>query len=185
MALEKRKERRIKVNLPIRIACPGNIKVGGQTQNISRLGAYVEMDRRVPIGADVEIAIEIPVYTNNLSLSGKIKCQGNIFRCDLIREKEAKKYYGIGIFFTSFLQPIDREKLSQYIDFLILNEDKNIKEGVRRWRNKREVTKKAKQVQKRELSQEDFQETATTLLKQILNRLEEISRLLQSQNKIR
>jgi len=183
MAIEKRKERRIKVKLLIKIVCQKNIEIQGQTQNISRLGAYVETGRKIPVGSDVNITLEIPAYTKNLSLSGEVKCQSNIFRCDLIREIEANKYYGVGIFFTNFLQAIDREKLSRYIDFLILREDENIKEGMKRWRDKREVTKKSRQAQKTELSQENFQKTATTLLKQILTRLEEISRLLQPQNK--
>lgn len=185
MAIEKRKERRIKANLPIRMVCQKNLQVLGKTENISRLGAYVEIDKKIPVGSEADITLEIPVYIKNLSLSGEVKCQGNIFRCDLIREIESKKYYGIGIFFTNFLKEVDREKLSNYIDFLILKEDKTVREGIKHWRDKREINRKTRQTQKILLSPEDYQKETLALLKQILTRLEEISHQLESQNKIK
>jgi hypothetical protein len=185
MAIEKRKERRIKVNLPIKIVYQKDHVVTAQTENISRLGAYVETGKKIPLGIDIDITLEIPVYTKDPSLSGEVKCKGNIFRCNFIRETESNKYYGIGIFFTHFFNDADREKLSQYIDFLILTEDKNIKEGIKHWRDKRKIAKETRQAQKISLSQEDYQKETFALLKQILARLEEITRLLQSQNKIK
>jgi hypothetical protein len=182
MAIEKRKERRIKVNLPVRIVYQKNQEIITKTENVSRLGAYVEIDRKISVGSDVDIRLDIPVYTKNSSLCGEVKCQGNIFRCDLVREGESKKYYGIGIFFTNFPKEIDREKLSRYIDFLILKEDKEIKESIKHWRDKRDMAKKSRQTQEIKL-EEDFQKETAALLKQILARLEEISRLLQSQSK--
>jgi hypothetical protein len=185
MAIEKRKERRIKVSLPIKIIYKNNIKILGNTENISRLGAYVEVDKEIPAGMDVDINLEIPAYTEDLSLTGAVRCKGNIFRCNLTKESEPKKYYGIGVFFTNFLKQIDRDKLSRYIDFLILQEEKGVREGIRRLRDKRDKTQKTKQSSKIQLKQEDYQREALNLLEQILSRSEETLRLLQSHNKTR
>ncbi len=183
MGIEKRKERRIRVSLPIKIVYQRGEVLMAETENISRLGAYVEIEKKIPLGADIDIALQIPPYTKDPSLCGEVKCQGNIFRSSLAREIAAKKYYGIGIFFTRFAQEAEREKLSKYIDFLILNEDKVVKEGIRQWRDKRKAAKDTRKLERASLNQKDYQKETLALLNQILTRLEEISRLLQPQNK--
>lgn len=165
--------------MPIRIIYKKNIELIGRTENISRLGTYLEIDKEITPGTDIDITLEIPVYREGLSLSGKIRCKGNIFRCNLAREVGAKKYYGIGIFFTAFLKD-DREKLSKYIDFLITNEDKTVKEGIEHWKSKRKLAKMTKQTRETEAQQKEFQTEAIDLLNKILSRLEEIHRLIQS-----
>lgn len=182
---EKRKERRIKVNLPIRIIYRNNPQIIGTIGNISRLGAYAEIDKDIPVGEGIDITFQIPVYTKDVSLTGEVRCEGNIFRSNLAREFRSKKYYGMGIFFTNFMKQLDRDKLSKYIDSLVLKEDQDIQAGIKRWREKRAMDKKDKQTKKTQLNQEDYQAETTSLLNQILIRLEEISRLLQSQDKTR
>ena len=181
MVIEKRKERRIKVALPIKIIRQNNVEAVGTTENISRLGAYLKTDKEIPLGTDIDVILEIPVYTQDLSLGGTINCRGNIFRCKLTRESESKKYYGIGIFFTHFLKPIDREKLSKYIDFLILKDEQDIREGLKHWQGKRDAIKKTAGASKAKFEPEDHHLETVNLLQQILSRLEEISRLLQAQ----
>lgn len=189
MVIERRKERRIKVNLPIKIVYPAlsaterSCRVGkggiyrngfavvGRTENLSRIGTYVEIDRNIPVGTDIDMTLESP--------KGVISGKGNIFRCNLVREVGSRKYYGIGIFFTDFLKETDRDKLSEYIDSLIADEDRNIKKGLKRWRKKREISKVSNQ--SHPISQEGFQVEVLNLLKKILSRLEEIGRLLKSQ----
>lgn len=188
MGIEKRKERRIRVNLPIKIFYQKKQEIVGQTENISRLGTYVEVEQKIPLGADIEISLEIPAYVKNPSLCGEVKCEGNIFRCSLTREVAQKKYYGLGIFFIRFAQEAEKEKLSRYIDFLILNEDKAVKEGVRHWRDKRKAARYARQQEEKAAlakGEEDYQKQTLDLLNQILTRLAEISRLLGPQEKIR
>lgn len=180
--LEKRKERRVKVNLPIKIVYRNNPEVVARTENISGLGAYVEIDREISPGTQLDITLEVPVYTENLSLAGEVKCKGNIFRCNLVREFGSKRYYGIGIFFTDFLDETNKNKLFRYIDFLILKDGQDVKKGLKRWRDKRDMTKKAKQIQKLHANQEEFQAESLNLLRQILTRLDEISRQLKSQD---
>lgn len=182
MVVEKRKERRVKANLPIKIIYQNNPGVVGRTENISGLGTYVETDREISPGTELDIVLEIPVYTEDISLTGKVRCKGNIFRSNLVRESESRKYYGIGIFFTDFLNETDRDKLFGYIDFLILKEGEEVKKGIKRWRDKRDMTKKTKQIRQIQASQEEFQTESLNLLKQVLSRLEEISRMLKSQD---
>ncbi len=99
---EKRREHRLKANLPIRIISSNNTEILCSTENISRLGTYLEIDREVPAGENVDITLELPAYTQDLALAGELRCKGSVFRCNLIREFESTKFYGIGIFFTDF-----------------------------------------------------------------------------------
>lgn len=169
MAIEKRKGRRIRVSLPIKIAYQHNRSIIANTENISMLGTYIEIDRQIPLGTNLDISLNIPAYTKNLSLTGEARCQGNIFRCNPARESGAEKYYGIGIFFTNFLNEADKGKLSRYLDFLAAKEEKNIKEGAKHLQEKRKTAQAPSQTQ------------TFDLLKQILKRLDEISRFLKSQ----
>jgi len=178
--MEKRKERRIKVSLAVKIFYQG-LEVTGQTENISRLGAYVETGKEIPMGAELEMSLKIPSYTKEESLGGDIRCRGSVFRSSIIREEGIKKYYGLGIFFTDFLQKADRGKISKYIDFLILQETKGVKKGLRRWKEKREAAKKSTAQQ--EMSPDEYQAQTIALLRQISDRLEEIYRLVKSQGK--
>ena len=181
MVREKRKERRIKANLPVKMLYNDNIEVISRTENISLLGTYVEIDREIPVGTGLKVILDIPKYTPDLSESAEVSCKANVFRCNLAREIGSKKYYGVGIFFTDFLNEVDRDKLSKYIDFLVLNEDKNIREGLKQWKEKRNITRKTKQAKETQIKQEEFQTEALELLKQILVRLEEISLQIKSQ----
>jgi len=137
MVIERRRARRIKVNLPIRINYPRNPKICTQTENISILGTYVKVESQIPLGTKLDIIIEIPPYTEDFSLIGNVRCRGDVFRCDLVEEKNRQRLYGLGIFFFDFSDEQDRDKLSKYIDFLILKEKEDIKQALQRWRKKR------------------------------------------------
>ena len=137
MVTERRRERRLRVRIPIRISYPDNPPIYGQTENISRLGTYVEIEQEVFLGAKADVILDLPAYTNDSSLTGDVRCSADVFRCSLIKEVDLKKLYGLGIFFTDFFEQEDRNKLSKYIDFLILKEQENIKQAMQRWREKR------------------------------------------------
>lgn len=179
MAIEKRKEKRIRVNLPIKILCEDNLLVLGRTENLSRLGCYVIADKEIPAGKNIEISLEFPVYTQDLNLTGKLQCKGSVFRCGLLQETESQKYYGIGIFFTDFTGLTDREKLSKYIDYLLCEEGKGInKAAALRRREKKHISEATVQTLQVMTSQEEFQAEALKLLKQILSLLEEVKNRL-------
>ncbi len=177
MVSEKRKEHRIKTSLPIRINYKGS-EVSGTTGNISRLGAYAEIGRHIPVGQDIDIIIAIPDYAQDLSLTGQVRCKGNIFRSSVVRQVNSIKYYGTGIFFTKFSEDTDKGKLSNYIDFLLSQEGRGIKEGIKRWRNKRSAAKRITKAKGVKAGQDNLQAETLNLLKQVLALLEEIYRLL-------
>jgi len=137
MVIERRRARRLKVNLPIRIDYPGSPKIYSQTENISILGTYVRADHQIPLGTKLSITIEIPPYTDDLSLTGNVMCRGDVFRCDFVKEMDLKRFYGLGIFFVDFSDEKDKDKLSKYIDFLMLKEKEDIKKALRLWRKRR------------------------------------------------
>ncbi len=182
MATEKRKERRIKVNLPIKITYPGHPEINAETGNISLLGAYIETDEQIPLGTDADIVLQIPSCAGAAGLSGEVRCKGNIFRCHPIsrqgnglafhtakairREPETAAHFGTGIFFTGFSRRAERDKLSRYINFLIEQEGRNLRAGIKNLKKIRKA--KDKQPARVLLSQEDFQKETLGLLKQIL-----------------
>lgn len=180
MGIEKRKERRIKVELPIRLIWGKDRQLEARTQNISRLGTYIRAEDKITPGTDVEIALEIPASADNPALGGRLLCKGNIFRVNLLGNAEGKNLYGIGIFFTGFPDVKNKEKLSRYIDFLILAEDRSIKIGAKKWRDKREAAKMTRAARQPETAKPAAEQDTAALLKEILARLDEISRLLKS-----
>jgi len=173
---EKRKERRIKIVLPIKVIYQGS-ELSGFTGNISRLGTYAEVERELPIGSDVNVILEIPAYGQDASLGGKAKCRGNVFRSNFIQESKGKKNYGLGVFFTSFNEEADRQKLSRYIDYLVAREENEVKRDAKQWKEKREIKKTDRDL--REGHDAKFNNSdIILLLKQIANQLEEIRSLL-------
>ena len=180
---EKRREHRLKANLPIKIISANGTEILGSTGNISRLGTYLEVDKEIPAGENVDVTLELPAYSHDLSLAGEIRCKGNVFRCNLVREFESSKIYGIGVFFTDFDENQDKEKLSQFIDFLTIKEEQEIKDGLKRRREKEEAEKAIKHTDEFYIRQEQYQKETINLLKQIQVRLEDISRKLQADDK--
>lgn len=178
--LEKRKEHRIRVALPIRIGF-GEDRYTGQTDNISRLGAYAELERELAVGSEIEITLEIPRYTKDPSLIQAVRCKGNVFRSALIRQEGASRHYGAGIFFTGFESEADRERLSRYIDFLISQEEESVNEGLKAWREKRQTHRKKEPQEIEERA--DGKDETLALLREILERLEEIGRLLKDRSR--
>lgn len=176
MALEKRKERRLKVNLPIKISFPNNPEISSRTENISRLGAYIHTEKKIPVGKDVEVVLEIPSYKDKSPSGVEIKCKANVFRCTPLEEIPSGQYYGIGIFFTEFPKDADKDRLSKYVDYLISQEDEAVKKGMKRWQDKRAALKAKKHTERGSEIKE-----ALHILKQILSRLEEIKNSVESQ----
>lgn len=183
--VEKRKERRIKVRIPIRILNQKGQEILGNTENLSRLGTYIEADKDIPPGSEVDISLSIPKYKKDASLAGEVRCAGSVFRSGLIKETESKKHYGIGIFFVDFPKDSDRQKLSSYLDFLILREDKEIKESVQYWQEKRRFVQETRRSRKPEPEEQGSlsQSEVLSLLRHILDKVEEIHRLLQPESK--
>jgi len=175
-AMEQRKEHRIKVAVTVKILYQG-AEFSGLTGNISRLGAYIETEKNLPLGSEVDLILKVPAYADNASGGSEVRCKGGIFRSNLVREENGIKYYGLGVFFGSFKQEADRQRLSNYVAYLISREAKEIKQGAQEWRQKRKMRK----IEKSSLENREPELTETNvaaLLKKILERLEEIRILL-------
>ncbi|MDD5348461.1 MAG: PilZ domain-containing protein [Candidatus Omnitrophica bacterium] len=179
---EKRKEHRFRALLPMRIV-HGNKEIVATTENISRLGTYVEVNRELHPGATVDLVIMLPASAKDPSLTGEIRCKGNVFRCAQIRESVTGKYYGVGIFFTVFAEDRDRDKLSRYIDYLTEREEEDIREGVRRRREKEAAEKASRSGGPSDKKQEEFQKESLRLLHHIASQLQEIQLQLAAERK--
>mgnify|MGYP001766009565 CR=1 FL=1 len=166
---EKRKEHRFHANLPIRIM-HGTTELLSSTENISRLGTYAEFAREIPVGEDLDVTLVVPPYTKDPAVTGEIRCKGSVFRSTLLRESPSSRSWGSVIVFTAFAETPDKDKLSAFIDFLTLQEEQEIKEGLRRRREKDQLRHQHQE----NARQEDFQREALKLLRQISEKLERL-----------
>ena len=169
---EKRKEHRLKANIPIRISGGSGRELRGRTGNISRLGTYVESPEDLPAGQTVDMVLEIPAYTRDTSLTGEVRCEGTVFRSSPVRSAAGGQSYGLGIFFTDFAGLRDKEKVSLFVDHLIVMEEKEIKEGLKHRKEKELAHREAADKKSLLARQDEFQKEALGLLQQISSRLE-------------
>lgn len=180
---EKRKEHRLKANMPIQVSCGPGKELRGRTENISRLGTYVELSQEIPAGQTVDIILELPAYTQDNSLTGEVRCEGTVFRSNPVRTADGKQWYGLGIFFTDFAGLRDKEKVSAFVDHLIITEEQEIKEGLKRRKEKETAHLGAAEKKDLIARQDEFQKEALDLLKQISSRLEALARGLRARKK--
>jgi hypothetical protein len=175
---EKRKEHRLKANIPVKLSFGNNDELVARTENISRLGTYVELPREVPAGKNIVITLELPAYTQDASLIGDVSCSGTVFRSNRVRLIDGSERWGTGIFFTDFQSLSDRQKVSFYVDHLIAKEEEEIKEGLKRRKAKETAHLSARQIEGAGRKQEAFQKEALGLLHDISSRLDAIERKL-------
>jgi hypothetical protein len=180
---EKRKEHRLRANLAIKLGWGLEKELLARTENISRLGTYVELPKEIPAGQTVGITLELPAYTQDPSLIGDVSCKGTVFRASPVREIEGQRWYGMGIFFTDFDDAADKQKVSAFVDHLIAREEQEVKEGLRRRKEKGAAYLDAKQKKGMDARQDEFQKEALGLLQQISSRLDAIERQLNSRKK--
>jgi hypothetical protein len=100
-----------------------------------------------------------------------------------VRETDGKQWYGMGIFFTDFTDPEDKQKVSSFVDHLIAREEQEVKEGLKRRKEKGAAYLDAKQKKGLAARQDEFQKEALGLLQQISSRLDAIERQLKSGKK--
>jgi len=171
--IEKRKERRIGVRLPVRISYRGS-QIAGETENISRLGAYIETSRNIPLGAELTITLSLSADAAGPKPSAEINCLASVFRSGLIRQEGENKYYGLGVFFTSFPQQSDRDELSSYMDLLTLREEQHLREGLKQLKERRASSEKIQAAWQADCAK------CLAALKQILAKLQKLYSLAQA-----
>ena len=98
-----------------------------------------------------------------------------MFRCDLREGAGVEPFYGIGIFFTSFYSREEKERLSKYVDFLIVKEEGDAREGFKKWKEK-----KLGGDSRRRLEYEKMLAEMNEMLKKALVKLEKIEKAVQS-----
>jgi hypothetical protein len=179
---DKRKEHRFRATVPLRVQY-GKREFLSTTENISRLGTYAEFNKEIAAGETVDVTLTIPSYTQDTFQTGEVRCKGSVFRSTFLRESAGGKYYGIGIFFTVFAQDGDRQKLSQFIDYLTVKEEQDVKEGLRRRREKEETEKIARHSEELHSKETEFQKESLRLLRHISSQLEELQRTMQAEHK--
>ena len=155
----------------------------GRTDNISRLGAFVELNKQIPAGEAVGLTLELPAYTQDISVTGGVSCSGTVFRSSPLRERDGVQLYGLGIFFTDFASSRDKEKVSAFVDHLILTEEQDIKEGLKRRKEKELAHQEAADKKSSIARQDEFQKEALGLLRQISTRLEALAHEFRSRKK--
>lgn len=133
MNAERRSRKRVDVALPIKMTYNNGEQIICLTKNLSILGTYIEVNKKVPIGTAFEIEIDASV-TEASSQSKLIKCRGVSFRCQSI-VVDKRSMYGIGVFFRSFSEG-GENNLSEYIDYFQLEEERKGKMYIEKMKEK-------------------------------------------------
>lgn len=175
MGIERRKEKRMHVSLPVKIVFGKKEELSGVTDNISRLGSYVEVSRQFDSGTELDVTLDVPDYGQEKKSGGQVRCHGTVFRCDLREGAGAEPFYGIGVFFTSFYSREEKERLSKYVDFLIVKEEEAAREGFKKWKEK-----KLGGDSRKRLEYEKMLAEMNEMLKKALVKLEKIEKAVQA-----
>lgn len=133
-AKERRRRKRIDAALALTIEYSEG-KIAARTKNISLLGAYIEINRKIPVGTKLNIVIEIPAKGPEKSnQSAQITFKGVVLKSKSLISLQGKSSYGTGIFFRSFSQK-DNKMLADYIDYILLQEKETGKMFIRKRKN--------------------------------------------------
>jgi len=142
---EDRHSRRVGVVLPARLVY-GEDQISTQTENISFLGTYVQVQKEVPVGTPTSVTLDLPPA----GAGGNVQCEGIVVRCEGLRPGT----YGIGIFFKEFLGD-GEAKLGKLIDELLAKQNEEAqryfaeRERIRKERMKKRLAEKRKKRRKR------------------------------------
>ena len=138
---ESRRGRRVRVTLPARLLC-GDQELSCQTENVSLLGTYVQVEKEVPIGIPTSVTLTLT--------GGSVQCKGVIVRCESLQPG----IYGLGVFFNQFLDD-GEEKLGGLIDELLRKQNEEAeryfqeRDRLRKERLQKKLAEKRKKRRKR------------------------------------
>ncbi|MBI5024943.1 MAG: PilZ domain-containing protein [Candidatus Omnitrophica bacterium] len=107
---ERRKGQRALAHIPVRIAQEdGDIVT--ETLNISRSGAYCQVNDRVELMTKLKVQILLPAARKSQKRSKTIHCRGVVVRC----EPSARNgRFDVAIFFNEIAQR-DAESINDYV----------------------------------------------------------------------
>ena len=144
---ETRRGRRIGVALPAQLVC-GEVQLSTHTENVSLLGAYVQVDKEIPVGTAAQVTLELP--SGRDAKGGSVQCSGVVVRCENLRPG----LFGLGIFFKEFFGD-GEARLDTLIDEYLRKETEEAKryfeerERLRKERLKKKLAEKRKKRRKR------------------------------------
>jgi hypothetical protein len=169
--MDKRREKRYRARIPLEITA-GARSLKGITQNLSRMGAYAQVDEELSVGEEIIVSLCIPAHNTRLT-QAVVKCKGQVFRCNVLQQQD-KRVYGAGIFFVGFESAEEKDLLSGFVDYLMLKEEELIQQGAHTWHQRQ----KKEQEASASTGADDSQVIA--LLHKVLQRLDEIEQRLNS-----
>jgi len=149
-ASDRRRQKRVKMKASLTLR-HSDKEHDSITNNMSLLGASVNTKSQILPGTRVGVHFDIPEYKENKDLAGEVKGEGAIVRCDPSDDPETPNEYEVGVFFANFVGT-DEQKLSKYLDFLVKQEEKEIRQWAKQYRARIEKRKKAIAQKKRLLA---------------------------------
>lgn len=144
---ESRRGRRIGIALPALLVC-GNEQLTTQTENVSLLGTYVQVNREVPVGTPVRVTLDLS--SQPAGGGGNVECEGVVVRC----ENTQPGFYGLGLFFKQILGD-GETRLGALIDELLRRQNEEAeryfkeRERLRKERMKKKLAEKRRKRRKR------------------------------------
>ena len=150
MVINRRGSIRVKAVLPIKLL-PLEARVVSKTKNISLLGVSLELNEEIAPGSKMEVILELPSYKKGAGATEQINCEGVIVRCRALESAGPERHYDVGIFFRSFFKDGER-RLSDYINYLISEEEQACQKYLKERNVKLEKRKKKKAHPKEEFT---------------------------------
>lgn len=116
--IERRQSPRIAFNVPLKLSQAEGEDFVTQTVNISRSGAYCEVDNYIEPMTKLKVNLLVPVRKGEKSSAKKVSCNGIVVRTEPI---ELQQQYNVAIFFSDITKK-DSEIISDYINNLLEQE---------------------------------------------------------------
>ncbi|VAX37563.1 hypothetical protein MNBD_UNCLBAC01-1950 [hydrothermal vent metagenome] len=107
---ERRESSRFDGNIPLKI-CEEHGDIVTETQNVSRSGAYCQVNRYLEPMTKMKICLMLPMRNNGRNSSKKVSCEGVVIRTEEIPESNQ---YNVAIFFNNISQK-NINTLSDYV----------------------------------------------------------------------
>lgn len=108
---EKRKDQRIEKNIPVKI-CQETGDIVTETSNISRSGAYCQVNRYIEPMTKMNIHLLLPMRKNGKNEARKFTCEGVVVRSE---QASKEKCFNIAIFFSNISQR-NLKVISEYMN---------------------------------------------------------------------
>jgi hypothetical protein len=111
---ERRRHTRIKEGVPVTLKAEGFDTVT-ETINFSCIGAYCQLNERIPLMTSLEVALELPLDDQSKDLA-YVECQGVVVRV----EKAGSHPYKGGVYNTAIyfneIEESERKKIERLVE---------------------------------------------------------------------